>query len=165
MSSPRKEYDLMTTGRFLHEGVFRSEISQLETLRSMGMQMSVDPAWLAQLICVLWCVNLPTSCVLFCIRSLLLQGDMSFSHRRAERLAYPDRTRAHRIHAHRSRIKTVRGVGSCFCLRCMDVHTAVSYIAGSVDRDNALVGSLENLYMTHPAHICIAARTSIFRAS
>ena len=54
MSSPQEAYNLTATGRFLHEGVFRSEILQLETLRSMGMLMSVDPAWLAQLICVLW---------------------------------------------------------------------------------------------------------------
>ncbi|KAK8845613.1 hypothetical protein IAR55_006329 [Kwoniella newhampshirensis] len=38
----------------VHEGVFRTELAQFEALRSLGMQMSTDPAWIAQLASVLW---------------------------------------------------------------------------------------------------------------
>ena len=42
------------TGCYLHESVFRSEIAQLEALKTLDLQLSVDPAWLAQLAAMLW---------------------------------------------------------------------------------------------------------------
>ncbi|CAD6575663.1 MAG: Oleate activated transcription factor 3 [Tremellales sp. Tagirdzhanova-0007] len=39
---------------YLHESVFRSEIAQLEALKTLDLQLSVDPAWLAQLAAMLW---------------------------------------------------------------------------------------------------------------
>ncbi|ORY25536.1 hypothetical protein BCR39DRAFT_285917 [Naematelia encephala] len=38
----------------VHQGVFWDETAQFENLRIMGMHLSVDPAWLAQLAAVLW---------------------------------------------------------------------------------------------------------------
>ena len=41
---------------YLHEGEFRSELFQLENMSQIGLNLSIDPAWLAQLASVLWYV-------------------------------------------------------------------------------------------------------------
>nr|XP_019046329.1 hypothetical protein I302_05073 [Kwoniella bestiolae CBS 10118]OCF25259.1 hypothetical protein I302_05073 [Kwoniella bestiolae CBS 10118] len=41
-------------GLHIIEGVFRTEMSQFFSLRSLNLHFSIDPAWLAQLIGILW---------------------------------------------------------------------------------------------------------------
>ncbi|WWC89325.1 uncharacterized protein L201_004246 [Kwoniella dendrophila CBS 6074] len=41
-------------GLHVVEDVFKKELSQFWSLRSLSLHLSVDPAWLAQLICILW---------------------------------------------------------------------------------------------------------------
>ncbi|OCF74637.1 hypothetical protein I204_05017 [Kwoniella mangroviensis CBS 8886] len=41
-------------GLHIVEGVFRNEMTQFLSLKSLNLHFSVDPAWLAQLVCILW---------------------------------------------------------------------------------------------------------------
>lgn len=47
-------------GRVLHESIFRTELDQFHLCREVDMSSLVDPAWIAQLVAVLWCVLMMT---------------------------------------------------------------------------------------------------------
>ena len=50
----RRRVHRSRSGHFLHPGVFVDELSQFEVLRCLGMESTIDPAWVSLLICVLW---------------------------------------------------------------------------------------------------------------